>query len=89
MSSFFQIIGDIKSTKVIAAGNSIREVKRLRKVYGFGRWRKLKGFADIRFSHGGIVHAELHWYEAHWIGKKEIKIKQILKSYEEKKKDSR
>ncbi|MBP0029936.1 hypothetical protein PN466_19720 [Roseofilum reptotaenium CS-1145] len=74
----FEIFGEIKSIEIIAVGNSIREIERLRKVYGSGRWRKLKGIATIELENGTICEAELHWYEAHGIGKKEIKIKYIL-----------
>lgn len=74
----FEIIGDITNIEIIAVGNSIRELERLRKIYGSGRWRKLKGFATISLDDGSIYEAELHWYEAHGIGKKEIKIKRFL-----------
>lgn len=74
----FEIVGDITNVETIVIGNSIREIKRLRKVYGPGRWRKLKGITMIRFSDGTICKAEIHWYEAHGIGKKEIKLKHIL-----------
>lgn len=57
---------------------AIREIERLRKVYGAGRWRKLKGIAHIRLANGAIRTAELHWYEAHGIGKREIKRKRYL-----------
>lgn len=66
----FEIIGDITNIEIIAVGNSIRELERLRKTYGSGRWRKLKGIACISLSEGTICEAELHWYEAHGIGKK-------------------
>jgi hypothetical protein len=74
----FDVIGEIVNIEIIAIGNSIRDLKRLRKVYGSGRWRKLKGLATIRLEDDTICDAELHWYEAHGIGKKEIKIKRIL-----------
>ncbi len=74
----FEIIGDITNIQIIAIGNSIRGLERLRKTYGSGRWRKLKGFATISLNDGTICEAELHWYEAHSIGKKEIKIKRFL-----------
>jgi hypothetical protein len=74
----FEIIGEITNIETIAVGSSIREVARLRKVYSAGRWRKLKGIATIRLADGTIYEAEVHWYEAHGIGKKEIKIKRIL-----------
>jgi len=74
----FEIIGEITNIEIIAIGNSIRQLNRLRKVYGAGRWRKLKGLTMVSLEDGTICDAELHWYEAHGIGKKEIKIKYIL-----------
>ncbi len=75
-----EIIGAITHVEAIAIGSSIRESRRLRKMYGTGRWRKLKGVATVRLPDGAIVTAEVHWYEAHGIGKREIKVKQILGS---------
>jgi len=63
---------------VIAAGPGIRERKRLWRAYGRGSWRKLKGIANIKFPDGRRVKAELHWYEAHGIGKKEFKVKRLF-----------
>ncbi len=74
----FEILGEIEDVSLIAAGKSIREYRRLHKLYGRGRWRKLKGKAEIRLPDGTIHLAELHWYEAHGIGKKEFKIKRII-----------
>lgn len=74
----FEIIGTIANIETIATGNAIRDIVRLRKSYGVGRWRKLKGFAKIRLTTGRIRTAELHWYESHGIGKKEIKRKRYL-----------
>jgi hypothetical protein len=74
----FEIVGVVADIEVIAVGNSIREHVRLRKTYGKGRWRKLKGKATIRLADGTLQTAEVHWYEAHGIGKKEFKIKRIL-----------
>ncbi len=74
----FEIIGDITDIEPIAVGRTIREVARLRKQYGRGRWRKLKGIALIRLANGRIRRAELHWYEAHGIGKREIKRKRYM-----------
>ena len=74
----FEIIGELTSVEIIATGNSIRELARLKKFYGKGRWRKLKGIARIRLEDNSFVLAELHWYEAHGIGKKEFKIKHLL-----------
>ena len=75
---FFRISGDIAETETIAVGRSIRELSRLRKFYGPGRWRKRKGLAFVELSNGRIRQAELHWYEASGIGKKEFKIKRFL-----------
>lgn len=75
---FFEILGEITEITKIAAGPGIREIKRLRKEFGYGRWRKLKGVTDVRLPSGRIRKVELHWYEAHGIGKKKIKIKRYL-----------
>jgi hypothetical protein len=74
----FEIIGRITNIQTIAVGNSIRDLKRLRKSYGAGRWRKLKGIAKVRLTTGRVRTAEVHWYEAHGIGKKEMKRKHYL-----------
>ena len=74
----FEVIDEIENIESVAVGKSIREVVRLTKIYGEGRWRKLKGVARIRLSDGTICTAELHWYEAHGIGRKELKIKRIF-----------
>jgi hypothetical protein len=74
----FEIIGTIRDVQTIATGSGIREIARLRKVHGPGRWRKRKGIGRIRFADGRVRTAELHWYEAHGIGRKEVKIKRIL-----------
>ena len=71
----FEIIGDIHEIETIATGTKIREVRRLRKRYGAGRWRKMKGITVVRLKDGTIHTAEIHWYEAHGIGKKEFKLK--------------
>lgn len=74
----FEIIGEIDSIKIIAVGGSIRTLNRIRKRYGQGRWRKLKGNAKIRLENGSIRYAEIHWYEAHGIGKRNFKFKRYL-----------
>ena len=74
----FEIIGEIEGIETIAIGGKIRDIMRIQKQYGPGRWRKLKGIAKIRLENGRIRKAELHWYEAHGIGKKKIKIKRFL-----------
>jgi nitroimidazol reductase NimA-like FMN-containing flavoprotein (pyridoxamine 5'-phosphate oxidase superfamily) len=77
--SLFEVIGEIENIETIAVGSSIRDIEWLRKTYGSGRWRKLKGFARIRFlDDGEECSAELHWYEAHGIGKVEMKIKALF-----------
>jgi hypothetical protein len=74
----FEIISEITEIEVIAIGNSIRDLPRLRKLYGEGRWRKMKGIATIQLSNGRLHKAEIHWYEAHGIGRKEYKRKRYL-----------
>ncbi len=75
---YFEIVGEIATVETIATGSGIRELVRLRKRYGRGRWRKRKGVARVRLEGGEIVLAEVHWYEATGIGKREFKIKRIL-----------
>ena len=74
----FEIIGDITEVETIAVGSSIRDVARLRRTYGKGRWRKLKGVATVRLRSGRVRLAELHWYEAHGIGRREMRRKRYL-----------
>lgn len=71
----FEILSELRDVKVIATGTGIRDRGRLRKIYGRGRWRKLKAVASVRLPDGTIRLAEIHWYEAHGIGKKEFKLK--------------
>jgi hypothetical protein len=75
---YFELIGEIENIERIARGPSVRERTRLRKQFGGGRWRKLKGVASVRLANGRIRMVELHWYEAHGIGKKKLKIKRYL-----------
>ena len=72
------ILERIRDVEIIAVGKAIREINRLTKVHGAGKWRKLKGMARIRLANNSVWLAELHWYEAHGIGRKEIKIKRLL-----------
>ena len=74
----FKIIGEISHVETFATGSGIREMPRLRKLYGRGRWRKRKGVARVRLEDGAVVLAEVHWYEASGIGKFEFKIKRFL-----------
>jgi hypothetical protein len=77
MPPSFEILGEIEEIETIAKGNSIRELKSLQRQYGIGNWRKLKGIALVRLEDGTIWIAELHWYEAHGIGRRGIKRKRI------------
>jgi hypothetical protein len=74
----FEIIGEITAVETIATAHAIREIARLRRVYGPGRWRKRKGDATVRLADGALRKAEVHWYEATGIGRKEVKIKRFL-----------
>jgi hypothetical protein len=74
----FEILGEISEIETFATGSRIREIARLRRNYGRGRWRKRKGTARVRLSDGSIHVAEVHWYEAAGIGRKEFKIKHLL-----------
>jgi hypothetical protein len=71
----FDIVGEITEIETIAVGTRIRDRSRLRKQYGKAKWRKLKGVASVRLPDGTIRLAEVHWYEAHGVGKKEFKLK--------------
>ena len=74
----FEILGEISATETFATGSGIREIARLRRIYGRGRWRKRKGVARVRLSDGSIHTAEVHRHEASGIGRKEFKIKHLL-----------
>jgi len=75
---YFEVVGRIEGIETIAVGGRIRDIMRLRKQYGPGNWRKKKGIADVRLRSGRIHKAELHWYEAHGIGRRKMKIKRFL-----------
>ena len=75
---YFEIVGEISDIETIAVSSSIRDIARLRKQYGAGRWRKLKGVATVHLVNGRIRKAEIHWYEAHGIGRKKFKIKRYV-----------
>ena len=74
----FTILEPLRRVETIAVGSGIREIRRLRRVYGAGRWRKRKGESRVRLSDGTVRLAELHWYEAHGVGRYEFKIKRYL-----------
>lgn len=78
MNIEFEIIGKIENIETIAVGLRIHDLTYLEKIYGRGRWRKLKGVAEVKLANGRIHQVELHWYEAHGIGRKDIKIKRYL-----------
>ncbi len=74
----FEVVGEITDIETFAVRTSIRDLPRLRRVYGAGRWRKRKGIAQVRLPDGTVSKAEIHWYEAHGIGRREMKIKRFL-----------
>lgn len=74
----FEILGKIEKIETVAVGGRIRDIMRIRKQFGPGRWRKRKGVASVRLAGGATRLAEVHWYEAHGIGRKKMKIKRFL-----------
>jgi len=74
----FEVVGKIENVETIAESGRIRDIMRLRRQFGPGRWRKLKGVARVRLEGGAIRKAEVHWYQAHGIGKKKLKIKRFV-----------
>ena len=78
MDEPFDIIGPLRAVKSIAVGRSVRSREQLSAEFGHGRWKKVKGFALIRYIGGRICEAEIHWYEATGIGRKEFKIKRLV-----------
>jgi hypothetical protein len=75
---WFRLASDLRRVEVIVTGRSIRDLTRLCKIHGVARWRKLKGIASVELADGSVSKAELHWYEAHGIGRRDMKIKRIL-----------
>jgi len=74
----FEVVGEITDLEIIAVGRRIRELPRLQKLYGRARWRKMKGKALVRLPGGQVRRAELHWYEAHGLGRRELKRKRYV-----------
>jgi hypothetical protein len=74
----FELVGKLQPTEIIAKGHGIHELAQLRAEFGAGNWRKMKGHAQVRLANGEIHLAEIHWYEAHGIGKRKLKIKCLL-----------
>ena len=73
-----RVVGPILAIETIAKGHGIRALKRLQRRYGRGQWRKLRGFARVRLADGVLAVAEVHWYEAHGIGRRELKMKRLV-----------
>jgi hypothetical protein len=74
----FEIIGQIRGIQTIAVGHGIHDLVHLEGRFGRGNWRKLKGYATVRLEDGTIAEAEVHWYEAHGLGKRWMKIKRYI-----------
>ncbi len=74
----FEVVGEIRSVETIATGHGIHILGRLNRLYGKGNWRKLKGIASVRLPDGTIREAEVHWFEAHGIGKRRMKVKRLI-----------
>ena len=78
MTDNVEILGSVGSVETIAVGSGIRELANLRRLFGAGNWRKLKGVAKVRLPNGHVRLCEIHWYEAHGIGKRKLKIKHFM-----------
>jgi hypothetical protein len=79
MAAGFEILGEIRNIEVIAVGRGVNIRRHLDRSYGKGRWRKLKGVASVRLGDGVVCEAEIHWFEAHGIGRKDFKIKRVMR----------
>ncbi len=75
---YFKVRGEIREIQTIATGRGIKNLNRLNKTYGKANWRKLKGYCQVELADGAVLEAEVHWYEGHGLGKKELKIKRYL-----------
>lgn len=75
----FEIVGDIKDIETIATGRGVYIRRFLDRVYGRGRWRKRKGRATVKLADGTVCDAEIHWFEAHGVGRKDFKIKKVFR----------
>jgi uncharacterized protein with ACT and thioredoxin-like domain len=78
MTAGFEILGEIKNVEAIAEGRGVYIRRYLERMYGKGRWRKMKGMAKVRLADGAVCDAEIHWFEAHGIGRKDFKIKRTM-----------
>ena len=79
MTTGFEILSGIRDVETIAAGRNVYIRRYLERTYGRGRWRKMKGIATVRLADGTIWEAEIHWFEAHGIGRKDFKIKRVIR----------
>jgi len=79
MATGFEILGEIRNVETIAAGRGVYIRRHLERTYGPGRWRKTKGTATVRLADGTVCDAEIHWFEAHGIGRKDFKIKRTIR----------
>ena len=75
----FKILGEIRDIDTIAAGRGVYIRRYLERTYGNGRWRKMKGVATVQLADGIICEAEIHWFEAHGVGRKDFKIKKVIR----------
>jgi hypothetical protein len=75
----FEIVGEVREVETIASGHGIRDLAVLNKLFGRGNWRKLKALATVRYPNGTLAEAEVHWYEAHGIGKRWMKVKRVIR----------
>jgi len=79
MNQRFRILGEIRDIETIAVGRGVYIRRHLERIYGRGHWRKMKGIATVELADGTICTAEIHWYEAHGIGRKDFKIKRVIR----------
>jgi hypothetical protein len=79
MRTGFEILGEIRAIETIAAGRGVRIRRYLERTYGKSRWRKMKGIATVQLADGTICEAEIHWFEAHGVGRKDFKIKRVIR----------
>jgi len=79
MTTAFEILSEIRDVETIAAGRGVDIRRYPERIYGRGRWRKMKGIATVRLADGTICEAEIHWFEAHGIGRKDFKIKRVIR----------
>ena len=79
MTTVFEILGEMREVETMAVGQGVHIRRYLERTYGRGRWRKMKGIAAVRLTDGTICEAEIHWFEAHGIGRKDLKIKRVIR----------